>query len=71
MILGIFLGTYLIGCVLGYILLKKCVIKELGSWTKGDRANMLTLAITSWAAVMTVGIIMLGEIFESDEPAKW
>ena len=61
---------YLIGCVLAYIMGKKCFVADGIVWTRGNRKNMLILSLFSWLAFTLAVIAIIKNKIDDDTPAK-
>jgi len=67
----IILFIYLVGCVVAYLFCKRIVVKEIGKWTKGNRAFVIFAATFSWLTFASALIVEYLESFDSNKPAKW
>ena len=55
----LYIGVYLVGCVLCYIALKRAMSNDSDNWTVSDRRSAIFLSISSWAGVVSALIASL------------
>jgi predicted ferric reductase len=66
--------VYLVGAVLGYVMLKKVMLmsNEYHTWTNFDRLMGLLCGLFSWIAVFVcLSIYITMHSDRLDKPAKW
>lgn len=66
------IAIYLVGCILGYLSMRKIFKIMFEEWTIGNRIFVLSISLSSWVAVFVAFVVYVICVLENyNKPAKW